>query len=313
MAHSPAYLNDLPNTSTRPGPTYQALSEANRRLLLFGNASGTLDRRFDELPPPYRSRSITPVDLRPANVTEDTPELLERLKENARMLPFLWKAHWDAEFAALPQEEKQRLIDKRAALRKREEEREKRRKEAIDRIFSNLPTIDNPNGLFAVPKDKTQPATTASPNPDEPTSTETRKRKREIGNNSDSDSLDPSDSTRPGSPTSKRARTNGADTQLDPAQHHESQDEPVKHSVRPDERVPSANAVAEPTSAPSNSSTKRARKPRTARPVRKAKLLTVLPVRRSARIVAMRSRKTKPTKSSKPSKSSKEGKKRQAK
>ena len=312
MTHPPAYLNDLPETSTRPSPIYQARNETNRRpFQLFGDSStGALESRLEELPPPYRSLATTPIHGR-TEVTEDTPELLQRLKENARMLPFLWKEHWDAEFVALPQEEKQRLIDKRAALRKREEEREKRREEAIDRILFILPTGCNLNGLFAVPKDETPPARIASPNLDPPTSTETRKRKRETGNNSDS--LAPSDFSKPGSRTSKRARTKSADIQLNSVQNNGSQDESFKNSVRPDERVPSTNAVAEPPSAPSNSFARRLRKPRTACPVGKAKPLTVLPLRRSARIVAMRSRKMKPTEPSKPSKSSKGRKKREAK
>lgn len=288
---------------------FQALIEAHRRGRLFADPStSALDRRFDGPPPPYRSRPSTPVNRRrPTEVTtRDSPELLRRLEENARRLPFLWKEYWDAEFEALPQKEKQRVISEGAALRKSMEERERREKEAIDRFFTTAPPGGYPDGWFAVPKNKKQPpARRVSPNFNHPTPTETRKRKRETENNTEA--LTPSNSRKPapGSRASKRARTRGADMQLNSTHHAKSQDEPVQHSVRSDETVPSAKPAAEPPSAPLNSSPKRARKPRTAHPAIKAKPQIKIPVRRSARITAMRSRNTEP---SKPIKSSKGGK-----
>lgn len=273
---------------------------------------------------------------------EDTPELLQRLEENARMLPFLWKAHWDAQFDALPQKEKQEILDNRAALRKEIDEEKKREQEAIDRFFSRPPPGGIPEGLFAIPKNKQKPAGSVPPNLnlDNPTSTEARKREHEeIGSNTDP--LAPSDSQEPGSRASKRARTNGADIQLGPAQHTDSQDESIKDSVRPDERVPSANdvtkppssnavadppsandaaepssandnaevpsanAVVESPSAPSNSSPQRVRKSRTTRRATKAKPLVKIPIRRSARITALRSKKPKLSKLIRSSKKSK--------
>jgi hypothetical protein len=251
---------------------------------------------------------MTPVDEGPTEVTQDSPELLRRLEENARMLPFLWKEYEDAVFAALPQKEKQRLLDERAALRKMMEESERREKEAIDRYFSTYPSCGVPDGLFGVPKNKEQPARSGSPNLNHPRPTKYRKRKCKIGNNTDF--LASSDPPKPGSQPSKRARTRAADMEPNLAQHAESQDKPVKHSVRPDERVRSAKAVGDPPSTPSNSAHKSARKPRKARPAKKAKPLTEIPLRRSAKIAAIRSRKTEP---SKPITSSKGRKKRETK
>ena len=308
MTHSPIYSDDLPNTSTRPGLTYQALSEANWRLQLFADSPGALDRRFDGPPPPYRSRSVTPVNEGPNEVIHDSPELLRRLEENARRLPYLWKKYEDKAFLALPQKEKQRLIEQRAALRKRMEERKRRQEAAIDRFFTTPPESEIPDGMSADPKNKQRPARTVSPNHNHPTRTETRKSKREIGNNIEF--LAPSDPRKPGSQASKRARTRGANMQLNSDQHIESQDEPVKYGVRLGEKVPSAKAAAEPPSALSNSSPKLARKPRTARPATKAKPLTEILIRRSSRIAAMRSRKTE---SSKPITSSKRRKNRKSK
>lgn len=293
MIHFPTYPDDLPNSSTRPGSKYQALSEANQRLQLFADSSGALDSHFHGPPPPYRSRSMAPVDEglnEVTGVTEDSPELLRKLEENARMLPFLWKEYQDKAFAALPQKEKQKLMDERAALRKLAEARERRDEEVVDRLLSALAKAGNPDFLFTDPKNKKQPARSVSPNLDHPTPTETQKREREIKNNMDFLAL--SDSRDPESQASECARTRGVNMQLGLEQN-----EPVQDSVRSDEKIPLVKAISEPPSAPSSSSPKRfTRKPRTARVATKVKALTEIPEHRSARIEATRSRTTEPLK-----------------
>lgn len=171
--------NDLPNACTRPGPAYRELYEVNLRLLEFANSPGALDRRFDGPPPPYRSPSITPVYEGPTEVNEDTPELLRKLEENARRLPFLYKEAEENAFAALPRKEKKRLMDEWAALRKRMAERERREEEAFERLFFTPPGEEIPDGLFATPKNEKQTTKSVSPDLNHPTTTETRKRKRE--------------------------------------------------------------------------------------------------------------------------------------
>lgn len=246
MTHSPTYSDDFTSTSAKPGSYFEAFLKTNPNLRLFGDASPAPEPRVEKPPSRYRPHIITPG---PSGVLEDTPELLRKLEENARMLPFLWEEYQEAAFAALPQKEKQRLIDQRNALRRRWEERRRKREEAIDRLFAPPPTDGTPVVLFAAPKNKTQPPRSVSPEVDNhPTPTETidKKRKRETENNIDF--LAPSDSPKSDFQACKRACTGGADMQLNPAQHAELQDEPVKYSVGPDENIPSGKAVAEPPS-----------------------------------------------------------------
>ena len=357
-----------PNAITRPGPTPGALFEANWRLQHFLQDSGALDRRFNGPPPPYRSPSVTPVDVGPADGCQDSPESRRRLEEEARTWRLREKELQQKHFDALPLKERQRLIDQRDAMMERMEELARIQKEAIeseeisenetidtssleerrqrwidrrddrrdalmkrmeematiqkeaveseeisenetiDTLIATPPEGEFPDGLFAVPKNTQRPAGTMSPNLNHPTPTETRKRKHEIGKKTDLLAL--SDFRKPGSQAFKRARTRGADMQLNLDQHTEPEAEPVRHGVHPDEQVPSVKAAAEPPAAPSNSSPKRARKPRTARPATKAKPLTEILIRRSSRIAAMRSRKTE---SSKPMTSSKRRKNRKPK
>jgi hypothetical protein len=162
-----------PLLTTRQGPTFQSLAQANRSLGLFGaQGSGVLDR-FNEEPPPYRSRSQTPIDVDEPDEQEEDPALLRRLEEAARNIPIKWAAD---PYAGMTQEEKQQALRWEKGLLERYEERMREGKERHEKQWDRQPEF----GLFGA-----KPTFGSSPPAESAESSIARGRKRKRDEDSD--------------------------------------------------------------------------------------------------------------------------------
>lgn len=124
------------------GPSHQELAEANRGLQIFGEQGSASFERFNHTPPPYRSRSVTPLENDNPARSETDSAVLPRLKEAARRLPIEYARN---PWKGMTQREIERAIQKGYEIDRRIAKKERETQERIKEAMRLSPNWD----LFA--------------------------------------------------------------------------------------------------------------------------------------------------------------------
>ena len=144
---------DLPDTLTKAGPGIGAILQANEQLQAHPASPSAFERRFDESPPSYHSRSRShslTLNVEPSEAADDDPAILQKLAEDARAIPMLWEQN---RYLGWSTESIQRDINAWNDAGKRVEQAKAEKKERLFKLLISGPSY----GLFenheAIPKD----------------------------------------------------------------------------------------------------------------------------------------------------------------